>query len=414
MGEVVDRDDQKTEASLKTARREPGSEDVFRVLTYNAISPQGLARLPADRYTVGAGLDDPDAILLRSADLHQVAIATSVKAIGRAGAGVNNIPVDAMSRRGVPVFNAPGANANAVKELVLAGMLLAARNICQAWDYVRGLDGEDANLAGAIEAGKKRFVGFELPGRTLGVVGLGAIGVEVANAALALGMRVAGFDPDITVQRAWQLSSGVEQAPSLEALFARADLVSLHVPLVEATRGLVDAKRLELLPSGAVLLNFAREGIVDAAAVSAALDSGRLGSYVCDFPHAGLKDHPRVIALPHLGASTHEAEQNCAVMVAENLREYLENGNIRHSVNFPETWMPRDEGYRVAVANANVPSMVGQISTAMADAGLNIADLINKSRGEVAYTLLDLDLPLPEETMKRIKAIDGVLSVRRL
>ncbi len=386
----------------------------FKILTLNDISPAGLARLPRDRYEIAGGVSEPDAILVRSADMHATEIPDSVKAIGRAGAGVNNIPVEALSRRGVPVFNAPGANANAVKELVVAGMFLAARNICQAWDYVRRLEGADDALAGAVEAGKKRFVGFELPGRTLGVVGLGAIGVEVANAALALGMRVVGFDPQITVQRAWQLSSGVEQAPSLEALFARADLVTLHVPLVDATQRLVDAKRLTRLRKGAVLLNFARDGIVDLDAVAAALDSGQLGSYVCDFPDRRLKDHPRVIALPHLGASTHEAEQNCAVMVVENVREYLENGNIRHSVNFPETQMPRNEGHRVAIANANVPNMVGQISTAMADAGLNIADLINKSRGEVAYTLVDLDLPLPEATLERIRDIHGVLSVRTL
>ncbi|MBA3564927.1 MAG: phosphoglycerate dehydrogenase [Gammaproteobacteria bacterium] len=386
----------------------------FKILTLNDISPAGLARLPRDRYEIAGGVSEPDAILVRSADMHATEIPDSVKAIGRAGAGVNNIPVEALSRRGVPVFNAPGANANAVKELVVAGMFLAARNICQAWDYVRRLEGADDALAGAVEAGKKRFVGFELPGRTLGVVGLGAIGVEVANAALALGMRVVGFDPQITVQRAWQLSSGVEQAPSLEALFARADLVTLHVPLVDATQRLVDAKRLTRLRKGAVLLNFARDGIVDLDAVAAALDSGQLGSYVCDFPDRRLKDHPRVIALPHLGASTHEAEQNCAMMVVENVREYLENGNIRHSVNFPETQMPRNEGHRVAIANANVPNMVGQISTAMADAGLNIADLINKSRGEVAYTLVDLDLPLPEATLERIRDIHGVLSVRTL
>ncbi|MGH8495779.1 MAG: phosphoglycerate dehydrogenase [Gammaproteobacteria bacterium] len=391
----------------------PGTLQHFRILTLNEISQAGLARLPRDRYEVAAAVAEPDAILVRSADLHTAEIPPTVKAIGRAGAGVNNIPIEPLSRRGVPVFNAPGANANAVKELVVAGMFLAARNICQAWDYVRRLENDDS-LAGAVEAGKKRFVGFELPGRTLGVVGLGAIGVEVANAALALGMRVAGFDPQITVQRAWQLSSGVEQAPSLEALFARADIVTLHVPLVDATRRLVDAKRLARLRRGAVLLNFARDGIVDENAVAEALDSGQLGSYVCDFPERRLKDHPRVIALPHLGASTHEAEQNCAVMVVENIREFLENGNIRHSVNFPETQMPRNGGHRIAIANANVPNMVGQISTAMADAGLNIADLINKSRGEVAYTLVDLDMPMPEATLDRIRAIDGVLSVRTL
>ncbi|HUO82287.1 MAG TPA: phosphoglycerate dehydrogenase [Gammaproteobacteria bacterium] len=386
----------------------------FSIMTLNEISPAGLSRLPGELYAVGADTASPDAILVRSADMHAMDIPPTVQAVGRAGAGVNNIPVQRLSLRGVPVFNAPGANANAVKELAVAGMFLAARNICQAWEYVRQLDGDDDALALAVEAGKKRFVGFELPGRTLGVVGLGAIGVEVANVALALGMRAIGFDPQITVERAWQLSSGVEQANSLDDLFARSDLVSVHVPLVDSTRGLVDGRRLSRLRKGSVLLNFARAGIVDEAAVLAALEDGHLGTYVSDFPDRALKDHPRVIALPHLGASTHEAEQNCAVMVAENLREYLENGNIRHSVNFPDAVMPRIEAYRVGIANANVPNMVGQISTAMADAGLNIADLLNKSRGDVAYTLVDLDAPLPDTTLARIRTIDGVLSVRVL
>src|SRR5215469_7001271 len=305
----------------------------LRILTLNNISPRGLERFPADRYEVSAEVAEPDAILVRSAELRGADIAVSVRAIGRAGVGVNNIPVEAMSRRGIPVFNTPGANANAVKDLVLAGLLLAARNIGPAWLFARGLGGDDAAIEAAVEAGKKRFVGFELPGRTLGVVGLGAVGVEVANSALALGMKVLGYDPQLTVQRAWQLSSSAEQALSLEDLFARADAITVHVPLTDATRALVNGARLALMRDGGTILNFARAAIVDQAAVLAALDAGRLHAYVCDFPRRSLKDHPRVITLPHLGASTSEAEENCAVMVAEQVRDFLENGNIKNSVN---------------------------------------------------------------------------------
>jgi D-3-phosphoglycerate dehydrogenase / 2-oxoglutarate reductase len=385
----------------------------FKVLTLNNIALAGLERLPRDRYEVASEIGHPDAVMVRSADMHKVEIPDSVKVIGRAGAGVNNIPVDAMSRRGVPVFNAPGANANAVKELVLSGILLAARNLCEAWDYVRTLEGSEEEMHRAVESGKKRFVGYELPGRSLGVVGLGAIGVEVANAALGLGMQVIGFDPKITVERAWQLNSGVRQATSLDDLFARSQMVTLHVPLSDATRGLVNADRLALMKPGSVLLNFSRGEIADDAAVVAALDEGRIGRYVTDFPSSLNKGHPKVIALPHLGASTREAEENCAVMVAENLRDFLENGNIRHSVNFPETNLPRIEGStRIAIANANVPNMVGQISTALASAGLNISDLLNKSRGELAYTLADVDGPIPEDVLGQISGIAGVLSMR--
>ena len=387
----------------------------FRILTLNQISARGLARFPAERYQVGADVSDPDAILVRSAQLHDTGIAPSVRAIGRAGVGVNNIPVDHMSRRGVPVFNTPGANANAVKELVLAGLLLAARNIGPAWLFARALSGDDAAIEAAVEAGKKRFVGFELPGRTLGVVGLGAVGVEVANSALALGMKVLGYDPQLTVQRAWQLSSSAEQALSLEDLFARADAITVHVPLNEATQALVNRARLALMRDGGTILNFARAAIVDEAAVVAALDAGRLHAYVCDFPHCALKDHPRVITLPHLGASTSEAEENCAIMVAEQVRDFLENGNIRNSVNYPDTILPRvPNTTRLGVANRNVPNMVGQISTALAAHGINIADLLNKSRGDYAYTLIDADGALGDALLADIRAIDGVLSARIL
>jgi len=385
----------------------------FRILALNNISARGLERLPRERYEIASEIDRPDAILVRSADMHSLSIPESVLAVGRAGAGVNNIPVPVLSRRGVPVFNAPGANANAVKELVLASLLLAARNICQAWSFSRALTGDDAAIDEAVEKGKKKFIGFELPGRTLGVVGLGAIGVEVANSALALGMRVLGYDPQITVQRAWQLSSSVEQALSLDDLFARADAVTVHVPLNDHTRGLVNEQRLKLMKKGGVILNFSRAPIVDDGAVLAALDDGRLHAYVCDFPKNGLKDHPKVVTLPHLGASTGEAEENCAVMVADTVRDFLENGNIRNSVNFPEAVLPRvPNTTRLAIANSNVPNMVGQISTCLAAANLNIADLLNKSRGEYAYTLIDAEGAVAPELVQRIRGIDGVLSAR--
>ncbi len=388
---------------------------MFRIQTLNNISPRGLARLPRESYQAGAQIADPEAILVRSADMHALALPASLLAVARAGAGTNNIPVAALTKRGIPVFNAPGANANAVKELVIASLFLAARNICQAWGFVRALEGDAEALEHAVEGGKKRFVGYELPGRTLGVIGLGAIGVEVANAAHGLGMRVLGYDPQITVQRAWQLSSGVEQALSVDDLLSRADLVSLHVPLVEATRGLINAARIRLMKKGAAVLNFARAGIVAEADVLAALDAGQLSAYVCDFPSPAAKNHPRVIALPHLGASTGEAEENCAVMVVETLKDFLEHGNLRHAVNFPEAVLPRLAGtWRLVIANANVPNMVGQISTALAGGGLNIADLLNKSRGEVAYTIIDTDAPIPAPIVAQVRAIQGVLAARDL
>jgi D-3-phosphoglycerate dehydrogenase len=384
----------------------------FRILTLNDIAVAGLDRLPRDRYEISSDGERPDAILVRSADMHALELADSLKAVGRAGVGVNNIPVDALSKRGIPVFNAPGANANAVKELVIAGLLIAARQICPAWAFVRGLEGDDEALDRTVEQNKKRFVGFELPGRRLGVIGLGAVGVEVANAALALGMKVLGYDPQLTVERAWQLSSSVEQAMSLDHVFSRVDAVTLHTPLTPQTRSLVNPQRLALMKPGAVLLNFARAAIVVESAVLEALDAGRLGGYVTDFPTRLLKDHARVIALPHLGASTGEAEEKCAAMVADSVRDFLEDGNIKHSVNFPEAVMPRAQGYRIGIANANVPNMVGQITTRLAEAGLNIVDLLNKSRGDLAYTLVDVETPISAATFERIHAIEGVLSAR--
>jgi D-3-phosphoglycerate dehydrogenase len=388
---------------------------MYKIQTLNNISVVGLDRFPRDAYEIASELAQPDAILVRSAKMHDMDLPQSVKAIGRAGAGVNNIPVDRMSTAGIPVFNAPGANANAVKELVVAGMLMAARNIGQAWRFAAGLSGEDADIHKAVEAGKKTFVGFELPGRTLGVVGLGAIGVKVANAARALGMNVIGYDPTITVRAAWALESDVEQALSIDDLVARSDFITFHVPLTDATRHMINAERLRLMRPQSVLLNFARDGIIDDAAAIEALDQGHLYAYVCDFPSNLLKDHPRVVTLPHLGASTAEAEQNCAVMVAEQVRDWLENGNVSNSVNFPEISLPRTEdGVRIAVVNSNVPNMLGQVSTDLAAAGLNIIDMLNKSRGELAVTLIDVDQVPSDEAVQRIRNIDGVLSVRCL
>lgn len=385
-----------------------------KILTLNNIAAVGLDNFPRDSYEVSADTSDPDAIILRSFNMHHMEIPDSVEAVGRAGAGVNNIPVQALSERGIPVFNAPGANANAVKELAVAGLLISARNICNARDYVRQLDLDEVDLDKAVEAGKKKFVGFELPGRTLGVIGLGAVGVHVANVALLLGMKVVGFDPQITVRSAWQLSSGVEKVDSIDELFKQADDVSIHVPLVEQTKNLVNKDRLGMLRNGGVVINFARGGVVDNEAIIAALDSGSLHNYVCDFPTPELIAHDKVILLPHLGASTAEAEENCAVMVVKNVRDYIENGNIRFAVNFPETVMARNGDYRITIANANVPNMVSQISTCLANAGLNIEDLLNKSQGALAYTMVDLDGPIPSETLTALRRIDGVLTLRNI
>ena len=387
---------------------------MHKVLTLNDIAVEGLRHLPRERFEVASEIAHPDAILLRSYNMHDMDIPESVAAIGRAGAGTNNIPVDAMSQRGIPVFNAPGANANAVKELAIAGLLIAARNICDAREHVKTLNATGDALDKAVEAGKKQFVGFELPGKSLGVIGLGSIGVEVANAALALGMNVIGFDPKITVRRAWQLSAGVDHAETLDQLFQQSDAITLHVPLVEETRALVNRDRLALLPKHAVLINFARGGVVDNDAVLDALDNGNLHTYVCDFPTPELIAHPKVVVLPHLGASTAEAEENCAIMVAENLKEYLDNGNIRASVNFPEARMPRLDASRITIANANVPNMVGQISTCLANANLNIEDLLNKSIGDLAYTIVDVNDEVGDETLAEIRGIDGVLTLRNL
>ncbi|RAX21913.1 MULTISPECIES: phosphoglycerate dehydrogenase [Actinomyces] len=387
----------------------------FRIQTLNAISGAGLSRFPDDRYDVGGNVTDPDALLVRSAKLHDAPIPDSVLAIARAGAGTNNIPVDAMTQRGIPVFNTPGANANAVKELVLAGLFIASRNLIPAARFAHELTGDDAEIARAVEAGKKQFVGFELPGRTLGVIGLGAIGVQVANAALGLGLNVVGFDPGISVEHAWHLSAEVERAESMEEVFRRADILTVHVPLIESTRGLVSTQRIALMKETAVLLNFARAEIVDEAAVVAALDEGTLGGYVCDFPSTAVHKHPKCISLPHLGASTKEAERNCAVMAVDELRGFLEDGQVHNAVNFPEAVLPREPGTRrLVIVNQNVPNMVGQVSTLVAERGQNIANLLNRSRGDLAVTLVDVEGELGEDVLEQLRAIDGVLSARAL
>ena len=385
----------------------------FRVRTLNAISGKGLARFPDDRYEVGGSVENPHALLLRSALLHDSAVPGSVLAVARAGAGTNNIPVTSLTERGIPVFNTPGANANAVKELVLASLFIASRHLIPAARFAHTLTGDDDAIARAVEAGKKKFVGFELPGRTLGVIGLGAIGVQVANASLGLGLKVIGYDPAISVEHAWHLSADVKRANSIEDVFRKADILTVHVPLIDSTRGLVSTQRIALMKDTAVLLNFARAEIVDTAAVVAALDEGTLGGYVCDFPSTAVHKHPRCISLPHLGASTKEAERNCAVMAVDSLRGFLEDGQVHNSVNFPEAVMSREPGTRrIVIVNRNVPNMVGQVSTIVAQHGQNIANLLNKSRGELAVTLVDVEGEVTSGLLDELCGINGVLSAR--
>ena len=387
---------------------------MHKIKIINNISNTGLERFGANEYELVGDATDPSAIILRSFQLKSDDIPLSVDAIGRAGAGVNNIPIELMTDRGVPVFNAPGANANAVKELTIASLLIAARNICSARDYVRSLNLDNHDIKQSIESGKKQFAGIELPGRTLGVIGLGSIGVNVANAALDLGMKVIGFDPKVTVNNAWQLSSGVQKVESINEIFQKSNAVSLHVPLVKETENLVNKENLILLNKHSILINFSRAGIVNTDDVIDALDRDILSSYVCDFPEPRFLKNEKIIALPHLGASTREAEENCAIMVIENIKDFLENGNINHSVNFPKASMTRNSAYRLTIANKNIPNMVGQITSILANEKLNIEDLLNKSSGNIAYTIVDLDKTVPDKAIKQILSIDGVLRVRYL
>lgn len=387
---------------------------MFNIKTYNNISGKGLSRLPADSYSVSAEEGNPDAIILRSAKLHDMEVPENLKAIGRAGAGTNNVPVERMSEEGIAVFNAPGANANAVKELVIVGMLLACRNIVQAWDYAANVKGSEEEQNKAVEDGKKKYVGYELPGRTIGVIGLGAIGVQVANAAVGLGMRVIGFDPTITVKSAWKLSSEVQEMASVDELVKQSDFITFHVPLIDATKNLLNAERIATMKEGAVVLNFARDGIVNDDDILSAIESGKISTYVSDFPAEKLKNNKKVITLPHLGASTAEAEDNCAIMVADQLKDFLENGNILNSVNFPNIKLPRAGQARLAIANKNMPDMVGQISHVLGKASANIIHMRNESRNGLAYTLIDLEAPINDDVMSQIQSIAGVLKARQI
>ena len=387
---------------------------MFRIQTFNNIAVRGLNRFPREQYEVASTLQEPDAIMLRSHNLHETPIPESVNAVGRAGSGVNNIPVGALSARGVAVFNAPGANANAVKELVIGGLLLAARNLIPAHDYLRGLDPGDPDFQKRVEDGKKRFVGFELPGRTMGVIGLGAIGVKIANASRGLGMNVIGYDPKITVESAWRLEAAVDRAATVDAVISQADVITFHVPLNDQTRNILDAVRVRSLKPGAIVINLAREGVVDDAALVAALDAGQIHAYVTDFPSPALLGNPRVIMLPHLGASTVESEENCAVMVADQLRDYLENGNVRNAVNLPSLSLARKGAARLSIVNRNLPDRVGQISHVLGQKNVNIVHMVNESRGDLAYTLLDVETPIDAATAEAIAGIEGVLRSRVL
>jgi D-3-phosphoglycerate dehydrogenase / 2-oxoglutarate reductase len=387
-------------------------KNTFSIQMLNQISPLGLERFPKNSYRVGVDIVKPDAILVRSHNMLNMVIPESVLAIGRAGAGTNNIPVQTMNERGVPVFNTPGANANAVKELVIAGLLIAARNLLPALRFVETLQGNDDALHQQAENEKKRFSGIELPGRTLGIIGLGEIGRLVADAALKMGMKVVGYDPNITVESAWSLSSEVKKANTLETLLRYSDFITVHVPLLDSTRHLINEKSISLMKQGVIVLNFSRNNIANEDAILDGIASRKIKYYVCDFPSQKLQHHESVITLPHLGASTQEAEENCAIMVINQLIDFLQNGNIKNTVNFPNIGMERESPHRVAIANANVPNIVGQVSTCMANAGLNIHNMVNKSRGEMAYTLVDVDSPVPQKVIEAIALISGVLSVR--
>lgn len=387
---------------------------MFKIQTLNTIASIGLNQFPRELYEVSSDIHEPDAILLRSHLLLEANIPPSVKAIGRAGAGINNIPVAALTKRGIPVFNTPGANANAVRELVLAGMLLASRHICQAWNYVNHLS-DSQNLHKEIEQNKKQFVGFELMGKTLGVIGLGSIGVKVANAAIALGMRVIGYDPTITVTRAWELSANVIEARSLDELLMQSDFVSFHVPLTDATKNMISQSQFTHMKQSVVLLNFARDGIIDTQALIDALNEKKVSTYVTDFPSAAIKQHPDVICLPHLGASTKEAEENCAVMIAKQVRNYLEHGSITNAANFPTVLASENyTGMRLAIVNANIPNMVAQISSRLAHAGLNILSLLNQSLNDIAYTVIDVNSEVNAKILEQIANIEGVVQLRQL
>jgi D-3-phosphoglycerate dehydrogenase len=389
---------------------------MYTIRTYNAISDIGLSRFPLDRYRVGPDIEQPDALILRSHKLHDETIPSSVMAVARAGAGVNNIPVADYTSRGIVVFNTPGANANAVKELVTAALLLASRRILEGMNRVQQMtDFDDPEaMARQLEKEKKQFGGGEIAGRTLGVIGLGAIGSLVANAALNMGMRVVGFDPALSVEAAWRLSSQVQRMESMDALLRESDFVTLHVPALEATHHLINSSTLLRFKPGARLLNFAREAVVDVDAVVAALDEGRLGGYITDFPVPELLGRPDCLLFPHLGASTAEAEENCSVMAADQLMDFLENGNVINSVNFPRTRMSRNGGYRFTFANENVPRVLGHVLSVLADRDINVLDMVNKSRNEMAYNIIDVETELAAEVIEALASVEGVKRLRVL
>ncbi|MBT4160090.1 MAG: phosphoglycerate dehydrogenase [Gammaproteobacteria bacterium] len=388
---------------------------MFKIRTLNNISETGLARLPEEHYSISGDAEDPDAILVRSHQLTLEDVSSSLRAVGRAGAGVNNIPVSDYTDRGVVVFNTPGANANAVKELVMVGLLLSCRGIIPGIDYVNSLEShtDKAELNKLVEASKKQYKGRELKGKTLGVLGLGAIGSMVADMALQMEMEVVGFDPALSVEAAWRLSSRVQRMENMQSLFSRSDIVTLHVPALDSTRGMINDETLAQFRDGAVLLNFSREEIVDKDAIIAALDSGKISQYISDFPTPGLIGKPGVVSTPHLGASTEEAEENCAVMVADQVRDFLENGNIKNSVNFPALSLERTEGcFRIALANRNVPRILGNVLSILADRNLNVVDMLNKSREDVAYNIIDIETVPSDDLVDEILNIEGVLNVR--
>ncbi len=389
---------------------------MYKIRTYNQISDVGLSRFPMESYEVGPDVSEPDAFVLRSHKLHGEPVPDSVLAVARAGAGVNNIPIDDYTHRGIVVFNTPGANANAVKELVTAALLLGSRGILDGMNRVQEMtDISDPEvMAKQLEKEKKQFAGCEIAGRTLGVIGLGAIGSMVANAALEMGMHVAGFDPALSVEAAWRLSSRVEKTESLEALLKISDFVTLHVPAIEQTHQLINSASLLRFKPGAKLLNFAREQVVDADAVVAALDSGKLGGYITDFPVPALLGRRDTLLFPHIGASTSEAEENCSVMAAEQLKDFLENGNIVNSVNYPQTRMARDSGYRITFANENVPRVLGTVLSVLADHDVNVIDMVNKSLGDMAYNIIDIETEPTDEIVEAISNAEGVMHVRVL
>ena len=389
---------------------------MHKIRTYNAISSKGLDRFPAEKYEVGSDLSEPQGFLLRSQKLHEEQVPQSLLALARAGAGVNNVPVADYTDQGIVVFNTPGANANAVKELIVAGLLLASRDIYGGMNYVQGLTHMDdgGEMGKLLEKEKKRFAGSEIMGKTLGVVGLGAIGSIIANLALDLGMDVVGYDPAISVEAAWQLSSQVERMDSLEALLAKSDFVTLHVPAIPATKHLINSETLSVMKSTAKILNFAREEIVSTEDMVKALDSGVIASYICDFPTPEFLGNPKIIAMPHIGASTAEAEENCAVMAANQLMDYIENGNIHNSVNFPPTRLARNSGSRLTFANQNVPKVLGSVLSILADFDLNIVDMVNKSRNEVAYNIIDVEGDISAEMLQKVEQVEGVIRVRAI